>query len=161
MNKFLISKISKGTKMDQIYIPKNRINGFNLGTHVFIIPADEMPFDLEQKRTISKKPKKLYQLSHKKALQKLKREIIPILKKHDVKRAGIFGSYARGDFNKNSDVDILIEFIGRKSLFDLSGLEIDLEEKFNMKFDVLTYNSLNSLIKKQVLKEEIKIYDKK
>ena len=36
----IISKISKGTKMDQIYIPKNR-PGLDIGTYVKIIPIEE------------------------------------------------------------------------------------------------------------------------
>lgn len=42
-------------------------------------------------------------------IESIKKKIVPILKKHGVVRAGIFGSYARGEQNKNSDVDILIE----------------------------------------------------
>ena len=43
-------------------------------------------------------------------LASIKRKIIPILKKNHVVRAGIFGSYARGEQKKNSDIDILIKF---------------------------------------------------
>ncbi|MBI2662011.1 nucleotidyltransferase domain-containing protein [Candidatus Woesearchaeota archaeon] len=85
----------------------------------------------------------------------LKKKLVPILKKNGVVKAGIFGSYARGDFTKKSDVDILIKFKGRKSLFDLAHLELELEKKLKKKVDVLTYNSLNPLIKERVLGEEV------
>ena len=52
------------------------------------------------------------------------RKIAFILRKNGVVKAGIFGSYARGEAKKNSDIDILIKFKGSKSLFDLSGLKI-------------------------------------
>ncbi len=84
-------------------------------------------------------------------------EIIPVLKKNGVEKAGIFGSYARGNQKSGSDVDLLVEFRGRKSLFDLSGLKLDLEEKTGKKFDVLTYNSINHLVRAQVLEEEVRI----
>jgi len=90
-------------------------------------------------------------------LASIKRKIIPILKKNHVVRAGIFGSYARGDVKKKSDVDILIRFKGRKSLFDLAGLKIELEEKLNKKVDVLTYRSIHPFIKNNILKEEVPI----
>lgn len=83
--------------------------------------------------------------------------IIPVLRKHDVVRAGLFGSFARGDVKKRSDVDILVEFDGRKSLLDLAGLEIELENKLERKVDVLTYNSIHPLLRKRIMKEEVRI----
>jgi len=83
--------------------------------------------------------------------------IIPVLRKHDVVRAGLFGSFARGDVKKRSDVDILVEFNGRKSLLDLAGLEIELENKLERKVDVLTYNSIHPLLRKRIMKEEVRI----
>ncbi|HYE10153.1 MAG TPA: nucleotidyltransferase domain-containing protein [Patescibacteria group bacterium] len=50
----------------------------------------------------------------------------------------LFGSYANGEATENSDVDLLVYFDERKaSLFDLSGLKLDLQEKLNMKVDVV------------------------
>jgi predicted nucleotidyltransferase len=47
--------------------------------------------------------------SIKKILKKIKPKILNIINKRGIKRAGIFGSYARGEQKKNSDIDILIE----------------------------------------------------
>jgi len=93
----------------------------------------------------------------KESLLTYKKKIILILKRNNVVKAGIFGSLARGNFKKSSDIDILIQFKGQKSLFDLARLELELEEKLGRKVDVLTYRSLHPLIKKEVLKEEVKI----
>lgn len=90
-------------------------------------------------------------------IDKVRSRIIKILKKNDVARAGVFGSYARGESNEKSDIDILVEFKGRKSLFDLVGLKLALEKTLRKKVDVLTYNSLHPLLKKKILGEEIKI----
>lgn len=87
----------------------------------------------------------------------VEKKIISILKKNDVVKAGIFGSYVRGEAKKNSDIDILIKFKGRKSLFDLSGLKIELEEKLNRKVDLVTYKYIHPKIKTQILKEEIRL----
>lgn len=83
--------------------------------------------------------------------------IIKILQKFGVTRAGIFGSYARGDFNKDSDIDVLVEFRGKRSLLDLVDLKSALEKELNKKADVITYKSINPLLKKRILNEEIKI----
>lgn len=87
-------------------------------------------------------------------IEEIKNKIIPIFKKYDVKRASIFGSFVRGEERGDSDIDILVEFKGEKSLLDLAGLKIELEEKLGRKVDVLTYNSLHPLLKDKILKEQ-------
>lgn len=96
-------------------------------------------------------------MTQKQMLQSIKSRVVPILKKHDVSRAGIFGSYARGKQNKQSDIDLLVEFKGEKTLIDLAAMELQLEQTIKKKFDVLTYNSINPLLKNIILSEEIKI----
>ena len=64
------------------------------------------------------------------SIQEIKKKISPILKKNGVKKAAIFGSYARGEEKKRSDVDILIKYkYDNKSYFDLVGLQLELEKK--------------------------------
>ena len=94
---------------------------------------------------------------HQKKIQHIAKIAIPLLKKYGVAKAGIFGSYARGEETKKSDVDMLIEFKGRKSLLDLVGLERELQEILHKKVDLLTYNSINHLLKERILNEEVKI----
>ncbi len=88
-------------------------------------------------------------------ISRIKAKIVPLLKKNNVKKAGIFGSYSIGKQKKNSDVDILIEFNG--SLLDLIGLEIELQKILKKKVDLLTYRSINPLLKKRILNEEVRI----
>ena len=72
-----------------------------------------------------------------------------------IARAGIFGSYARGDAKKSSDIDILIKAKRRTfSLLDLIGLEMELKKKLGKKVDLLTYNGIHPLLRKSILKEE-------
>ena len=94
-----------------------------------------------------------------KEIEKIKLKIIPLLKKEKVARAGIFGSYARGEQKKNSYIDILIEIPkGRKfSLFDLVGVQLDLEKILGKKVDILTYDSIYHLLRKKILNEEVRI----
>jgi len=86
--------------------------------------------------------------------QEIKRKILPILRRYDVARAAIFGSFARGESTERSDIDLLVEFKGQKSLLDLAGLKIALEELLKTKVDVLTYNSLHPLLKDRILSEQ-------
>ena len=88
---------------------------------------------------------------------KIRKKILPVLRRYDIKRAAIFGSFAKGESTEGSDIDILVEFKGEKSLLDLAGLKIALEELLSMKVDVLTYNSLNPLLKESILSEQVVI----
>ncbi len=97
----------------------------------------------------------------KESLAEIKKIAVPVLRRNGVIRAGIFGSYARGEAKKGSDIDILIEFKGRKSLLDLVGVKQELEEKLKRKTDVLTYKSVHHLLRETILNEEVRIYEKK
>ena len=89
-------------------------------------------------------------------LKKIIPKIKAILKKHHVKKAGIFGSYARGEQKKNSDIDILIEppkGIG----WGIVSIEIELEDALNKKVDLITYKYISPYLKKRILESEIRI----
>ena len=88
------------------------------------------------------------------SLEEVKTLAIPILKAHKIKKAAVFGSFARGDFDDKSDVDILIEPPEGFSLFDLAGLHLNLEDTLGRKVDVMVYDSINPLIKDRVTKEK-------
>ena len=83
--------------------------------------------------------------------------IIKILKKNKVKKAGIFGSYVRGEQKKGSDIDIIIEYPKGLGGFAFVGIKFDLEKGIKRKVDLLTYKSLHPLLKERILKEEIRI----
>ena len=92
-----------------------------------------------------------------KEIEKIKAKIIKILKRNNVKRAGIFGSYARGDYKKNSDIDILVDIPKDVNLFGFVGIKLELEDKLGKKVDLVEYVAIKPLIKKNILEEEIKI----
>jgi len=91
-------------------------------------------------------------------IEKIKIKIYPILRHYGISKAAVFGSFVRGENTETSDIDILVEFLGKKSLFDLAGLKIELEEVLGREVDVLTYNSLHPLLKECILKEQEVIY---
>ncbi len=89
--------------------------------------------------------------------QAIKKKILPILKRQGVIRAAVFGSFARGEETKNSDVDFLMEIAKSKTFFDLVGLKLEMEDKLGRKVDIVEYGSIHPLIKRAVLKEQKKI----
>lgn len=91
-----------------------------------------------------------------KELEKLKSKIVKILKANGIKKAGIFGSYARGEQKKKSDIDI---FIQPKEGMGLGfvGLALELEEKLGKKVDLVSYNGLSPYLKNKILNQEVRI----
>jgi hypothetical protein len=76
---------------------------------------------------------------------------------YKIKVIGVFGSYSRGDLNKNSDIDILVEFSETPDFFEFIRLEKFLEGLLRIKVDLVTRDALKALIKNEILKETIYI----
>ena len=75
--------------------------------------------------------------------------------KYHISQLGIFGSYARGDYNSASDIDILVEYAQKPSLFDLIELQNYLSDRLQMKVDLVTKDGLKPQIKEKILAEVI------
>ena len=84
----------------------------------------------------------------------MKKTMLTVLKKHGVKKAALFGSVARRVATEDSDIDVLVEFGDGKSLLDLAGLKLDLQEAVGKEVDVVTYKSLHPLLRKRILNEQ-------
>lgn len=100
-------------------------------------------------------------LNNKKEIENIRKKVVPILKKNGVLKAGLFGSVVRGEEKRRSDIDILVKFPKGKSLLDLVGLKLELEETLRKKVDIVTYNSIYHLLKEKILNEEVRIYEKR
>jgi len=85
----------------------------------------------------------------------IKKKIVKILKEKGIKKAGIFGSYARGEYNKKSDIDILIETPSNFSLLDFVGLKLELEKMLKRKVDLVDYRVIKERLRERILKEEV------
>ena len=90
-------------------------------------------------------------------LEEVKRRTLPILVRHDVIHAAIFGSFARGESKENSDLDILVELPKTKSLLNLAALKLELEDELKRDVDILTYRGLHPRIREKVIKEQLAI----
>lgn len=91
-------------------------------------------------------------------LLKTKREeILRIATKHGARNVRIFGSVARGEARSGSDVDFLVELEKGRSLFDLGGLLMDLQDLLGCKVDVVTVNGLRARIRDLVLQEAVSL----
>jgi len=92
----------------------------------------------------------------KEKIAKIKKPIIEVLKKYGVKKAGIFGSWARGEEKIESDIDILIQPTKNMGI-EFVGIKLELEDKLGRKVDLVSYKGINPHLKKYILKDEVKI----
>lgn len=91
-------------------------------------------------------------------IKQIKERIRPVIQKYDITEVYLFGSYARGEANRDSDVYIYCSHGNVKSLFDEVGLIQDLEEALGKKVDVVTIGSkMHPLFKEQIEEDKIKI----
>lgn len=77
-------------------------------------------------------------------IEEIKHLVSPIIRKYNIPAMFLFGSYARGESDENSDVDFLVDTSGTAltSLIKLGALYCDLEEMFGKRIDLLTVSSI-------------------
>lgn len=92
-------------------------------------------------------------------LQKNRKKIYEIAAKHGVSNIRVFGSVARGEETKKSDIDLLvdIDFKAFGSGFARVDFKDKIEKFLHIETDVLTERALHPLIKKQIIKEAKKL----
>jgi len=90
-----------------------------------------------------------------------KRHIADFCQRHHICRLALFGSVLRDDFNPESDVDVLVEFVPgtRVGLIRLARLELELEEILGRKVDLNTPGFLGKHYREQILAEAEVQYD--
>ena len=76
---------------------------------------------------------------------------------HRACNARVFGSVVHGDDGDGSDLDLLVDTLPGATLFDLGGLQIELEELLGISIDVLTPGDLPLKYREQVLAEALPI----
>jgi predicted nucleotidyltransferase len=86
-----------------------------------------------------------------------RKKILEISKKYGAYNIRIFGSVAKGTADKNSDLDLLVDLEKGRSLLDLGGLLMDLQNLLGCKVDVVTEKGLRQRIRNRVLKEVVSL----
>lgn len=89
----------------------------------------------------------------------IKERITPICEKYPIKKAYLFGSYARGEATEKSDVDIRIEG-DIKSFFMLGGIYSDFEDALGTELDLLNILPESESFRANLKKDEILLYEK-
>jgi predicted nucleotidyltransferase len=82
-------------------------------------------------------------------------DILDIAARHGAYNVRVFGSVARGEAGPDSDVDFLVELEPARSLMDISGMIVDLQDLLGCPIDLAEPEGLHRLIRERVLKEAV------
>lgn len=90
-------------------------------------------------------------------LKEKRKEILTVAKRHGARKVRVFGSLARGESRKDSDVDFLVELEPGRSLLDVIAIKQDLEELLQRKVDVVTEGAVSPYIRSDILSQAISL----
>jgi len=82
-----------------------------------------------------------------------RQQILSIIATHHASRPRVFGSVLRGEDTEKSDLDLLVDPLPGATLFDMGGIQMDLEELLGIPVDVVTPGDLPQKFRQQVLQE--------
>jgi len=100
-------------------------------------------------------------------INEIRELIVPVAKKHGIKRVFLFGSYARGDADSSSDIDLRIDAPNISTLFELGEVYADFEEAIGKSLDLVTTEALRKKLSdpltrrfvRNISNEEILLYE--
>ena len=93
-------------------------------------------------------------------IDEIRRRFLPVTRKYDIAEAFLFGSYARGDATKESDVDFYVKTGKLKNCLDISGIWVETEKAMNKKIDIVyaDQTEIDKEFEEEMRKNLIKIY---
>lgn len=84
-------------------------------------------------------------------------EIMKIARRYGISNVRVFGSVARGEADDASDLDLLIDVSPGRSLFDMAGFALDVEQLLGVFTQVVTPQGLKARLRERVLAEALPI----
>ena len=96
-------------------------------------------------------------MSIRELLQSKREKILQIAARHGARKVRVFGSVARGEARRGSDIDFLVEMDEGRSLLDHAALILDLERVLKRPVDVASERGLRPPVRKAVLKDAIAV----
>jgi len=86
-------------------------------------------------------------------IQQKKKEILAVARAHGLVNVRIFGSVARGEDTAQSDIDLLVDLEKGRTLLDLGGALMKLQELLGRKVDIVTERGLHWYLRENILAE--------
>ena len=95
------------------------------------------------------------------SIEQIKEKAIPLLKKFGIRKAGIFGSYARLQANGNSDIDFILDIPNDLDFAEVVGIQELLKQIFSKEVDIVESDVLKGSIKESINNEVIYFYEER
>ena len=86
-------------------------------------------------------------------IQGKKEQILAFAARHGASNIRVFGPVAHGTADRHCDIDFLVDLEKGRSLFDVGGLLMDLQQLFERNVNIATENDLHWFIKDRVLND--------
>ena len=95
-------------------------------------------------------------------IEEIRRAVAPICERYGVERLSLFGSYARGEADELSDVDLIVDKYDEKKLigFEWGGLYADIQEALGVEIDLLSRRSTRQKFLNKIAKDEVLLYER-
>ncbi|WP_074798441.1 nucleotidyltransferase family protein [Methanobrevibacter olleyae] len=93
-------------------------------------------------------------------VEDIQKRIIPIVMKYGINSISLFGSYAKGNANEDSDLDFVMDKGELRGLIQYMSLVEDLEEEFNCHVDLVSKGSSNKNFLNAIKKDEVLLYER-
>jgi uncharacterized protein len=90
-------------------------------------------------------------------LEEKREDILRIASEHGAREVRVFGSVTRGEADRESDIDFLVELETGRSLLDLGGLQLELESLLDRRVDVVTVRGLKARTRERMLREAVPV----
>lgn len=84
--------------------------------------------------------------------------LIPICQKYQVANISLFGSMARGEATSDSDIDLIVAFYGKMTLFRLAGMKRELTSVLGREVDIVPEGAISPYLIDRVNREKQVIY---
>lgn len=95
------------------------------------------------------------------SVEEIKKRVIPIVREYGVISFSLFGSYAKGTADEDSDLDFVMDKGDLKGLIQYISLVNALEEEFGCHVDLISKGSSNKEFLSSISKDEVLLYEQK
>jgi len=93
-------------------------------------------------------------------IEDIKKAVLPYCSKYPIKQIGLFGSYARGKADEESDIDLIVEYESNVSLMKVLGLKARLEADLKKKVDLVEPDNIDEDLATEIAKGMVILYEK-
>ncbi len=91
-------------------------------------------------------------------IEQIKTQVVPILRRHRIAKAGMFGSVVTGNDDDQSDIDIHVQLGSKMGLSEFVGIKHELEDVLRKKVDLVEYRAIKPALKDHILSEEVRMH---